>query len=308
LPDSNDVFLTSSLWQALSESVMDLLDDPRDERFHQKRGSRILDWLDDLGAKPLDEATPSEEGFLFTGARPMEDYTRLVADRPLLRDRPEERAPLLRLDTVLDALLAAQVSVPMPKTWYLPLDAPVPSDLTFPLFVRTAETSWKLGGKVSKVRNRTELEDEAAALRRALRWDALILAREWLDLAAAGDGMYGPIRQEVRIWIVDGVPWAWSFHYMNLAKTPRGFPPSESDLRVLTGWASQVGSAFRSRLIAADFARLRHGGWCFIEAGPGSCAATQHETVFKAVAMRLKGEEWSFAGDRVGGPLDHLGG
>jgi hypothetical protein len=188
----------------------------------------------------------------------------------------------------------------------LPLDIAPPPDLTFPLFVRTAESSWKLGGKASKVRNWRELEEEASALRRAVRWDALILAREWLDLAQAGEATYGPVPQEVRVWVVDGVPYAWSFHYLNVLRAPRGFPPSETDLRTLVRPASQVGSVFRSRLVAADFARLRDGHWCFIEAGPGSCAGTAHEAVFKAVAARLRGEQTEVSADAVGGPLGHL--
>src|SRR5262249_19105214 len=158
-------------------------------------------------------------------------------------------APLLRLDTVLDALADADVRVPTPKTWRLPLDAALPHDLTFPLFLRTATTSWKLGGKIARVANEAELEAEAAELRRAFAWDALILARAWLDLAVAGKGMYGPIPQEVRVWVVDGVPHAWSFHYLNLLKTPRGFPPSEQDLQTLAKLATKIGSAFRSRLV-----------------------------------------------------------
>src|SRR5262249_16876596 len=150
----------------------------------------------------------------FAGARPIGDYQRLVSNRPLLGDRPEERAPLLRLDSVLDALASAGVDVPMPRTWRLSLDAPLPEDLTFPLFVRTAHRSWKLGGRVSRVRNRAELEAEAAELRRALGWDALVLAREWREFAQAGAGVYGPVPQEVRVWVVDGRPFAWSFHYL----------------------------------------------------------------------------------------------
>jgi hypothetical protein len=67
--------------------------------------------------------------------------------------------------------------------------------------------------------------------------------------------------------------------------------------------AGKVGSAFRSRLVVADFARGVDGGWWFIEAGPGSCAGTAHEAVFKAVAGRLRGEERELEGDAVGGPL-----
>src|SRR5262245_20906376 len=117
-----------------------LLYDPRDDAHHERIGSRILYWLDDLGAVPLPEADPARPGFLFAGARPIDDYRRLVAPLPLVRDRPEAREPLLRLDTVLAAL--AGVSLPMPRTWALPLDAPLPDDLSFPLFVRTADSSW----------------------------------------------------------------------------------------------------------------------------------------------------------------------
>jgi len=277
--------------------------DSRDDRSHEERGSQILYWLDDMGARPLDEARPADEGFLFAGARSIEDYRSLVADRPMLRDRPEEREPLLLLHRVLDALRGAQVPVPTARTWYLPLDCELPSDLKFPLFVRTSETSFKVGGNIHRVATPRELEQEAALLRRALRWDALILAREWLELAVAGNGIYGPIPQEVRVWIVDGAPFAWSFHYLNVLKQPAGFPPSPDALRRLAGLAKNVASVFRSRLIVADFAKLQTGDWYFIEAGPGSCAGTAHEKVFKAVAGRLMGESQPLAADSVGGPL-----
>jgi hypothetical protein len=282
---------------------MQLLYDPRDDRYHERLGSRILYWLDDLGAVPLDEAEPTEPGFLFAGARPIEDYRDLVAEYPLVRDRPNEREPLLRLDRVLASLRSAGVQVPSARTWVLELDAPLPSDLTFPLFLRTAETSMKKGGNISRVRNRTELVTEAEELRRALGWDATVLARQWLDLEPAGDGHYGPVPQELRVWVVDGVPTAWSFHYMAAVAKPKGFPPSAADLAVLRRQAAAAGSAFQSRLIAADFARGRDGTWWWIEAGPGSCAGTTHERVFKCVASRLRGEPMAFAGDAVGGLL-----
>jgi len=76
--------------------------------------------------------------------------------------------------------------------------------------------------------------------------------------------------------------------------------------RNLAGLAFQIGSAFRSRLVVADFARLRRGDWYFIEAGPGSCAGTDHKAVFNAVADRLKGEQTYLPADAVGGPLLHL--
>jgi hypothetical protein len=279
---------------------MQLLYDPRDAPSHKRHGSQLLYWLDDLGALPLPEADPTAEGFLFAGARPIEDYRGLVAGLPLVRDRPEEREPLLRLDTVLEAV---GTNVPTPRTWVLPLDAPLPEDLTFPLFVRTAESSWKKGGHISRVRTAKELDEEAAVLRRALGWDATVLARQWLDLAPAGEGHYGPVPQEVRTWVVGGVPTAWSFHYMSVVKEPHGFPPSAADRKALARLAAEVASAFRSRLVVADFARGVDGRWWLIEAGPGSCAGTAHEAVFKVVARRLRGERVPLRAGQLGGPL-----
>jgi hypothetical protein len=102
---------------------------------------------------------------------------------------------------------------------------------------------------------------------------------------------------------VDGVPAAWSFHHLHIVPGPKGLPLSLGDLAVLHRLAGEVASAFRSRLVVADFARGRDGSWWFIEAGPGSCAGTAHEAVFKAVARGLRGEMFSCEGDEVGGPL-----
>src|ERR1700726_1689152 len=102
---------------------MQLLYDPRDGAYHDKVGSRILDWLQDVGAIPLSGADATCEGFLFAGARPIDDYRVLVENFPLVRDRPEEREPLLQLDTVLGHMAHRGVNVPMPRTWVLPLDA-----------------------------------------------------------------------------------------------------------------------------------------------------------------------------------------
>jgi hypothetical protein len=280
-----------------------LVYDARDDAFHERIGSQLLYWLDDLDAVPLAEAQADQPGFLFAGARPIDDYRGLVAKLPLLRDRPEEREPLMRLDQVLHALELAGVGVPSPRTWLLPLDAPLPEDLSFPLFLRTAESSWKKGGHISRVKTPKELEAEAAELRRALGWDAVILARQWLELACAGESRYGPVPQEVRTWVVDGVPCAWSFHYLHIVPRPTGFPPSAADLATLARMARDVAAAFRSRLVVADFARGLDRRWWFIEAGPGSCAGTAHEGVFKTVARRLQGEKSDLRGDRVGGLL-----
>jgi hypothetical protein len=282
---------------------VELFYDERDDPIHEARGSQVLYWLDDLDAKPLSEAHASDNGFLFAGARSIEDYSQLVERFSQITDRPKQREPLLRLDHMLDALGRAGVELPQPRTWRLLLDAPIPADITFPLFVRTAETSWKRGGRIGRVRNAAELEAECAELRRAFGWDALVLAREWLELSPAGEGRHGPVPQEVRVWIVDSQPVAWSFHYMHICSDPRGFPLSEADLCELAVYAKQVGTAFRSRLVVADFARLEAGGWCLIEAGPGSCAGTAHEAVFKFVVGRLRDGSGELKVDRFGGPL-----
>lgn len=277
---------------------MELFYDPRD-RVAARHGDQRLRWLYELKARPLEEAHAEEEGFLFTGARRIEDYRELVRRLPRLRDRPDEREPLLELDQVLDRLRERRVEIPTPKTWKIALDQPIPRDLPFPLFVRTTRSSWKLGGTISKVRDRAELEAEMQELRRAIQWDAPILAREWVDLTPAGSGVYGRVPQEVRCWIVDGEPFAWSFHYLQLIAAPAGFPPK--DLGTLRTLASRLAGAFHSRCVAADFAKRRGGGWIFIEAGPGSAAGTAHEGVFKAVARRLREESPPLTGDAVGG-------
>lgn len=155
----------------------------------------------------------------------------------------------------------------------------------------------------AKVRNLKELQDEVELLRRAFGWDVPILARQWLNLAVAGTWMFGNAPHEVRVWIADKAPVAWSFHYLHAVPHPSGFPPSDDDLRLLADLAARIAGHFRSRLIAADFVRDRKGRWHFLEAGPGAVAGTAHQTVFKYVARRLMGEQADTMDDAVGGRL-----
>ena len=62
----------------------------------------------------------------------------------------------------------ASVDVPTPVTWRLRVGEALPADLMFPLFVRTASSSWKLGGRISRVTSISQLESEASELRRAM--------------------------------------------------------------------------------------------------------------------------------------------
>ena len=85
---------------------------------------------------------------------------------------------------------------------------------------------------------------------------------------------------------------------LHIVPTPKGFPLSPADLVTLRRLAGKVASAFRSRLVVADFARGVDNRWWFIEAGPGSCAGTGHEAVFKAVARRLGAKRLSWRATR----------
>lgn len=278
-----------------------LLYPQRDLEYAAKLKDHRYRWLMELGAIELSETGAEAEGFLFSYDFGAERYAALVEPYPQVLDRPADREPLTRLDTVLQRLAEHHIDIPTPRTWAIGVDDELPENLTFPLFLRTAKSSWKRGGSQSRVANRRELREEMELLRRVFGWDSLILAREWLDVAAAGSWMYGDAPQEIRVWIVDQQPVAWSFHYLHAVPHPVGFPPASSDLMGIQRMAGQVGSAFQSRLMVADFLRDRSGRWHFLEAGPGSMAGTAHEAIFKAVAERLRGGSCGFSGNAVGG-------
>lgn len=282
---------------------MNLYYDKTDLSYARKLRDERLRWLIELGATDIATAPLDAEGFLFSYAHGDEHYRRLVGNRPGIADRPEHREELSQLDGVLRRLQERQVRVPMPRTWTIGIDDPLPDDLTFPLFVRTPKSSWKRGGTQARAANARQLIDEMAMLRRVFGWDAPILAREWIDVAVAGRFMFGDAPYEVRVWVVDQQPAAWSFHYLHVVASPAGFPPSAAELQSLADMAGGIGTAFASRLIAVDFIRDSRGAWWFLEAGPGAAAGTAHEAVFKYVAERLRGGVGLLVGDAVGGPL-----
>lgn len=282
-------------------SLMNLFYDDQDDTVHQRRGSRILYWLDDLGAKPISECDPDESGFLFSVAGAISDYEELVADRPELTDRADERLPLMSLESILDGLIASSVELPMSRTWRLAWNDAIPDDITYPLFVRASDSSLKLDGSISRVRNINELLLEATELRRLLGWNALVIAREWKECMQSGTSTYGTLPQEIRVWVIEGKSFAWSFQHLNAIPSPVGFPPSQADLRELSELADRAATAFKSRCLFVDFAREVERGWTFVDAGPGSCASSDHEGVFKAVASRLMEKKFAFHNDSVGG-------
>jgi hypothetical protein len=286
---------------------MQIVYDQRDLEYADRRGDLRLGWLREIGAIPLQQLPPDEEAFLFGYQIPHEQYCEIVRPFAKIRDRPDERQQLARLEDILFELQQKGVTVPTPRTWVLRLDDAPPADLTFPLFVRTSTSSWKRGGQISKVRNLRQLQDECDMLRRAFRWDATILAREWIDLMIAGEWRYGKIPREVRVWIVDSVPLAWSFHYLHVVRDPVGFPPSTADLELIAQLAQKIAAPFSSRLVAADFVCDTASRWHFLEAGPGACSGTAHEGVFKTVASKLIALELAWKGDMVGGPLPKVG-
>jgi hypothetical protein len=280
-----------------------LLYDQHDLPHAKKLRDGRFRWLADLGASELSTTALDEAGFLFGYEHGEEPYRELVRGRPHVRDLPNERQQLLRLEDVLKRLAELNVEVPTPKTWLIGVDDELPDDLEFPLFVRTSKSSWKRGGQQGRADNLRELADEMELLRRAFGWDTPILARRWIDVAVAGRWMFGEAPQEVRVWIVDHAPVAWSFHYLHAVSAPKGFPPSDNDLELLAELAAKVGGAFGSRLIVADFIRDRQGDWHFLEAGPGAVAGTAHEAVFKFVAEMIRGTATPIQGDAVGGAL-----
>ena len=282
---------------------MRLFYDKDDLKHAKKLGDNRLAWLQELGAAELSEAALDEPGFLFGYDLGLEHLEKQVGSRPNVHDRPDERKELLSLDHVLERLSRSAIDVPTPKTWILRIDEEPPSDLEFPLFVRTPKSSWKRGGDQAKVRNLKELNNEVELLRRHFGWDVPILARQWLDIAVAGKWMFGNAPQETRVWVVDHRPTAWSFHYLHAVPKPKGFPPSSGELAFLRDLATQIASPFRSRLIVTDFVRGKQDAWYFLEAGPGAVSETAHEGVFKYVAAKLIGRTSDLAGDDVGGPL-----
>lgn len=285
------------------ERRMKLLYDKKDLPDSKRLRDERFEWLVELGASELSAAASDEAGFLFGYEHGDEHYRKLVDNRPNVHDRPDERRELLRLDEVLKRLTESKVEIPTPKTWVIGVDDKLPDDLEFPLFVRTPKSSWKRGGQQSRANNPRELLDEMELLRRAFGWDTPILARRWIDVAVAGRWMFGDAPQEVRVWIVDHIPVAWSFHYLHAVKTPKGFPPGGDDLRILAGLAAEVGRVFQSHLIVADFIRDQQGRWHFLEAGPGAVAGTAHEAVFKFVAEKIRGAAAQLQEDAVGGRL-----
>jgi hypothetical protein len=216
--------------------IYDKNDLPTAKKLHDER----LKWLQELGATELADVGPEDSGFLFGYAQGIDQLHQQVGKLPNVHDRPEERDELLRLDVVLERMDQNGIVVPTPKTWILQIDDPPPTDLEFPLFVRTPTTSWQRGGEQAKVKNLKELNDEVELLRRAFGWDAPVLLRQWLDVAVAGKWMFGKAPQEIRTWVVDGTPLAWSFHYLHAVPKPTGFPPSADDLEQLAEMAAKI--------------------------------------------------------------------
>ena len=280
---------------------MKLVYDANDLPHAKKLKDDRFDWLRELGAVELSEVQADDDGFLFSYQHGESNLAQQVGHLPRIHDRPKDRSELVNLNDVIRKLDQAGVKIPTPKTWVIEVDDELPGDLTFPLFVRTPKSSWKRGGEQGKVGSIKELSDEAELLRRAFGWDTPIIAREWLEIAPAGKWMFGDAPQEIRTWVIDGTPRAWSFHFLHAVSSPAGFPPTKEDLKQIEAMATAVAGPFASRLIAADFVRDVKGNWHFMESGPGAVAGTAHERVFKHVALTMIGQSSKIDGDSVGG-------
>jgi hypothetical protein len=268
-----------------------------------KLGDRRIQWLQEIGAAELTSVNRNEPGFLFGYDRGESHFCDLIGDRPFVQDRPESLGELLLFDRVLGRLQRESITICSPQTWVAKVDEPLPDDLAYPVFVRTAQSSWKRGGNQSRANNETELVEEMELLRRTFGWDATTLIRKWLDIAVAGKWKYGDVPREIRVWIVDSKPVAWSFHYLGVVAEPMGFPPNLPDRQMIRREATKIASPFSARLMVVDFVQTKHEGWYFLEAGPGAVAGTAHEGVFKFVAKSLRGDTAICPSDAVGGPL-----
>jgi hypothetical protein len=209
---------------AIIDSPMKLVYDSNDLENAKKLKDDRFVWLRELGAVELHGLQPDDQGFLFSYEYGEAHLAKQVGDLPGIHDRPSERSGLINLDEVLSTLTEAGVDVPTPKTWVIGIDETMPSDLSFPLFLRTPRSSWKRGSDQGKVSSLKELNDEAELLRRAFGWDTPIIAREWLDIAPAGRWMFGDAPQEIRTWVFAGTPVAWSFHYLHAVPSPHWLP------------------------------------------------------------------------------------
>ena len=166
-----------------------------------------------------------DEGFLFAYQHGDEHYRNLVCNRPKVFDRPEQRRELICLDEILQRLDDRGISrFQRPKRGLSASTKPLPPTWNFRFLFCTPKSSWKRGGTQSKVQNLKQLIDEAELLRRSFGWNTPILARQWINVAVAGKFMFGDAPQEIRVWLVDQRPIAWSFHYLHVVPTPKGFP------------------------------------------------------------------------------------
>jgi hypothetical protein len=170
---------------------MRLLYDSSDFPHAKKLKDERFQWLQELGATDVRKEASEVSGFLFGYWHGLDHLRAMAASYPNIRDTPAEKEELVRLDHVLGRLDEHGIKVPTPKTWILQIDDEPPTDLEFPLFVRTPVSSWKRGGDQAKVRNLKELNDEVELLRRAFGWNVPILVRQWLNIAVAGVWMFG---------------------------------------------------------------------------------------------------------------------
>ncbi len=96
--------LRTSSKKLLAEAEVKLIYDKNDLPHAKKLRDERFTWLLDLGATELSEVPLSDEAFLFAYQHGDEHYQQLVADRPNVFDRPEQRQELVRLEDVLQRL------------------------------------------------------------------------------------------------------------------------------------------------------------------------------------------------------------
>jgi hypothetical protein len=260
---------------------MDLYYDERDEA--RQFGPR-LSWLEDVGALPSALCDGEAEGFLFSFSNNADDYCRLIAGRPHLDDQPGDRIPLLTLSSVSEKIIASGVKIPLARTWLVDSNLDLNS-LSYPVLVRPNRPFLDRHITEAVYEDRKAL---GAALERKDSRDLVVQSYIVLQ-----PGLMDKIAR-FRVWVIDQKAHGWSLE--NQKETP-----TLSDRQILRQASESIAPFFGTRLLTIDFARLKAGGWVLFEAGPGSMARSEHEELFKSVALTLAGRRSSFRQNSLGG-------
>jgi len=230
---------------------MQLLYDPRDDAYHERLGSQILYWLDDLGRRRSMRQTPKPK----VTSSPAPDHPGLPSacgDRSHIRDRPRSVSRCSGWTACCGPWTkpASASRRPAPGRCR---GRPVAGRLIFRCSCgrrsrrgKRAVSSRKFPRPGSWRPRRPNCGGPLAGTRSS--WPRVV------GPGPSGRGALWPRPPRSSHLVVDGVPSAWSsLHASRIA--PKGFPPSPATLATLTRSGGGSGVGIRSRLVVATSAR-----------------------------------------------------